>query len=269
MAATTTLTLGLVLHGVASDPYQSTREATAGPDVVASVCRRELRRADVVDQPADLAGLEALTDAPGVVDHSGPYPVIGGGAWRRPVATADVQAVGRDPAAAVGRPAQADPGQLGSDGGVVVEAGFADALGVGVGDPDHPERPLVPRSSVWRSPPPRRPIRRRPAWLAGRCVLRCPSRRRAGRRRAASGRRSRSRPGLAHRGGCPESRPAARAPWPTSMNLKLADPAEAPGVRRRAPQPSDAGRRRRSCSPGRTSAKSTTELAQRRAQILC
>src|SRR5215207_8743414 len=30
MAATTTLTLGLVLHGVTSEPYQSTREATAG-----------------------------------------------------------------------------------------------------------------------------------------------------------------------------------------------------------------------------------------------
>jgi hypothetical protein len=37
MAATTTLTLGLVLHGVTSKPYQSTREATAGPDVVAGV----------------------------------------------------------------------------------------------------------------------------------------------------------------------------------------------------------------------------------------
>ena len=36
-AATTTLTLGLVLHDVTSKPYQSTREATAGPDVVASV----------------------------------------------------------------------------------------------------------------------------------------------------------------------------------------------------------------------------------------
>ena len=35
-AATTTLTLGLVLHGVTSKPYQTTREATAGPDVVAS-----------------------------------------------------------------------------------------------------------------------------------------------------------------------------------------------------------------------------------------
>ena len=37
MAATTTLTLGLVLRDAASDPYQSTREATDGPDVVASV----------------------------------------------------------------------------------------------------------------------------------------------------------------------------------------------------------------------------------------
>ena len=37
MAATTTLTLGLALHGVMSKPYQSTRKATAGPDVVAGV----------------------------------------------------------------------------------------------------------------------------------------------------------------------------------------------------------------------------------------
>ncbi|HZD02307.1 MAG TPA: hypothetical protein VFA46_19590 [Actinomycetes bacterium] len=37
MAATTTLTLGLVLHGVTSQPYQHTRAATAGPDVVATV----------------------------------------------------------------------------------------------------------------------------------------------------------------------------------------------------------------------------------------
>ena len=34
-AATTTLTLGLVLHGVTSQPYQQTRAATNGPDVVA------------------------------------------------------------------------------------------------------------------------------------------------------------------------------------------------------------------------------------------
>lgn len=37
MAATTTLTLGLVLHGETSHPYEQTRVATAGPDVVANI----------------------------------------------------------------------------------------------------------------------------------------------------------------------------------------------------------------------------------------
>src|SRR5512132_3155898 len=64
MAATTTLTLGLVLRDAASNPYQSTREATNGPDVVANVSR-----------PAGRSGLEELASAPGVIDHSGPYPV--------------------------------------------------------------------------------------------------------------------------------------------------------------------------------------------------
>ena len=72
MAATTTLTLGLVLAGMTKHPYESTREATAGPDVVASA-----NGDPFVGQPADRAALEALTDAPGVIDHSGPYPVIG------------------------------------------------------------------------------------------------------------------------------------------------------------------------------------------------
>ena len=73
IAATTTLTLGLVLHGVTDEPYQSTREATAGPDVVASVSQGD----PFLGQPADLAALEALTDAPGVIDSSGPYPLVG------------------------------------------------------------------------------------------------------------------------------------------------------------------------------------------------
>ena len=34
MAATTTLTLGLVLHGETNHPYEQTRVATAAPDVV-------------------------------------------------------------------------------------------------------------------------------------------------------------------------------------------------------------------------------------------
>src|ERR671910_3408719 len=71
-AATTVLTLGLVLHGVTDDPYQNTREATGGPDVVASFAPDPF-----MGQPADLAGLEGLTDSPGVVASSGPYPVVG------------------------------------------------------------------------------------------------------------------------------------------------------------------------------------------------
>jgi hypothetical protein len=84
MAATTTLTLGLVLRDAASDPYQSTREATNGPDVVASV-----------SQSAGLAGLEELASASGVIDHSGPYPVTAA-KLQASGRTSDVQAVGRD-----------------------------------------------------------------------------------------------------------------------------------------------------------------------------
>jgi len=140
-AATATLTLGLVLHGMTNDPYQRTRNATAGPDIVASV------GPDAVSGQVDLAGLRALTNAEGVVDHSGPYPVIGGDLEADGVTgsrhtirgdaiggAAGVWAVGRDPAAAsVDRP-KLTQGSWVRDGGVVVEAGFADALGVSLGD---------------------------------------------------------------------------------------------------------------------------------------
>src|SRR5215207_3449097 len=140
-AATTVLTLGLVLRGVTNDPYQDTREATAGPDVVASV------GADPFNGPADLAGLEALTDASGVVDHGGPYSAVGAeleadgvtGSRRTPRGEAvgggaGVWAVGRDPeASSVDRPELTQGGWV-RDGGAVLETGFADALGVDVGD---------------------------------------------------------------------------------------------------------------------------------------
>ncbi|MGH9210030.1 MAG: ABC transporter permease [Acidimicrobiales bacterium] len=127
-AATTTLTLGLVLQDAARDPYQSTREATAGPDVVAGVLPSP------EGEPADLTALEALTGVAGVVDHSGPYPAIGavmevGGE------TVDVQAIGRDPASASIDQPEVTEGSWVRDGGVVVEATFADALGIGEGDP--------------------------------------------------------------------------------------------------------------------------------------
>src|SRR5579859_1926103 len=71
-AATTTLTLGLVLHGETSQPYQQTRSATAGPDVVASVYPGPSGRPVTA---AQLRALGALTRARGVTGHSGPYPV--------------------------------------------------------------------------------------------------------------------------------------------------------------------------------------------------
>ena len=139
IAATTTLTLGLVLHGVTDEPYERTREATAGPDIVAHA------RGDAfLDQSADLAALEALTDAPGVTDYSGPYPLIGveleaNGVTARDLRGEDVGgagawAQGRDPTAAAVEQPELTQGGWVRDGGMVVEAGFADALELGVGD---------------------------------------------------------------------------------------------------------------------------------------
>jgi putative ABC transport system permease protein len=131
MASTTMLTLGLALRGVTDNPYQRTREATAGADVVASVGPLEVARGRAV--PVDLARLEALTDVPGVVDHSGPYPATTAELEADGV-HAEVWAVGRDSAeVSVDQPEQTQ-GSWVEDGGVVIEAAFADALDVGAGD---------------------------------------------------------------------------------------------------------------------------------------
>jgi putative ABC transport system permease protein len=127
-AAATTLTLGLVLRGVTDKPYESTRQATAGPDAVASIAPPPFS-----GQPADLAGLKALADAPGVVDHSGPYPYTQADVSARGI-TATAWAQGRDTArASVDQPKLTD-GSWVRDGGVVVEASFAKALSIGAGD---------------------------------------------------------------------------------------------------------------------------------------
>jgi ABC-type lipoprotein release transport system permease subunit len=138
-AATTTLTLGLVLHDAASEPYLSTREDTNGPDVVASVAPYASERpgdpAELdIDQPAELSGLEELASAPGVIDHGGPYPVTPA-ELQTSGRTSDVQAVGRDAAPSSVDQPELIEGSWVSDGGVVVEAAFANALDVRVGDP--------------------------------------------------------------------------------------------------------------------------------------
>ncbi len=123
LAATTTLTLGLVLRDAARDPYETTRAATRGPDVVAGT--------GPATGPADL---ERLATAPGVVAHSGPYPVIAG-TLAASGRTSDVQIEGRDAAVAAVDQPQPTHGSWVSDGGVVLEAAFAHAFDVHVGDP--------------------------------------------------------------------------------------------------------------------------------------
>ncbi len=124
-AAMATLTLGLILHGVTAKPYEQTRAATAGPDVVASSVG--------FTGPDSLAQLTALTRAPGVSAHSGPFPV----AWPQLQArsqNAFVMAEGRNEAAARVDQPLVVAGSWVRPGGVVVERALADALRIDVGD---------------------------------------------------------------------------------------------------------------------------------------
>jgi FtsX-like permease family len=130
MTATTTLTLGLALHGVTDKPYQKTREATAGPDVVASA---DAAPPELGGQPANLTGVKALANAPGVTQSSGPFPV----AWTTLTADGErvnVRAEGRDTAPAPVDQPKLTHGSWVGDAGAVVEAAFADAVGVEAGD---------------------------------------------------------------------------------------------------------------------------------------
>jgi ABC-type antimicrobial peptide transport system permease subunit len=130
LAATTALTLGLVLHGVTAQPYQQTRDATAGPDVVATAFP------GASGSPTDLTGLHDVTHvahAPGVVDSSGPFPVA------FPVLRADghtdaVLAEGRDSVPSSVDQPKLTAGSWVRNDGIVVERSFADALGIQTGE---------------------------------------------------------------------------------------------------------------------------------------
>jgi putative ABC transport system permease protein len=142
-AATAVLTLGLVLHGVTSQPYQQTRAATRGPDVVAQLGgpyagpHGPQQSGPGPQQsgpgPQVLTEVRTLVHAPGVTGHSGPYPVASALLRVRGITVA-VEAEGRDQApASVEQPKPTAGGWVRS-GGVVIERTFAEALGVGVGD---------------------------------------------------------------------------------------------------------------------------------------
>jgi putative ABC transport system permease protein len=120
-AAATTLTVALALNGVTGKPYQQTRQATAGPDVVA------------VGGTGLSAPAASLTTAPGVIAHSGPYPTVNS-VIRFRGHTVDVMAEGRDRAPASVDQPKVTQGSWIRPGSAVIERGFADALGVHVGD---------------------------------------------------------------------------------------------------------------------------------------
>ena len=147
-AGTTTLTLGLALHGTTNNPYARTRAATNGPDVVATVMpggssapapaitaapRGAVERGPVLTAAAEAAALVPLEHAAGVAAFSGPFPVT----WtslHKGHTTGGAEVEGRSSAvSSVDQPKQLH-GRWVQPGGVVVEAGFASALGLHVGD---------------------------------------------------------------------------------------------------------------------------------------
>jgi putative ABC transport system permease protein len=123
-AATATLALGLSLRGATETLYQQTREATAGPDVVAFSPGTSRKT---------ITALKSLEHAPGVVAHSGPHRqyytelTANGSTGAAVVQVADMAP------GPVDRPLVTSGGWV-RPGGAVIERGFATALGAGVGD---------------------------------------------------------------------------------------------------------------------------------------
>jgi putative ABC transport system permease protein len=146
-AGAATLTLGLAVHGTTDSPYARTRDATNGPDVVATVLTGGAAPGpNTITKPGDSPSNEAqasaeaqaaallpLQNAPGVVASSGPFPVtwtvLGHGTT---VGSAEVE--GRDSASSSVDQPKLLTGSWVQPGDVVVEAGFASTLGIHVDD---------------------------------------------------------------------------------------------------------------------------------------
>ena len=144
-AGTATLSLGLSLQGTTSNPYARTRAATNGPDVIAaafsggsnaqgsaSVTPGEGGGPAGGGQP-NAAPLIPLEHAPGVVTYSGPFPIT----WTtlqagNTAGSAEIE--GRSSATSPVDQPKLLRGTWVRPGGVVVEAGFASALNLNVGD---------------------------------------------------------------------------------------------------------------------------------------
>lgn len=126
-AATSTVTVALALHGVTNSPFARTRTATKGPDVAG------LFEPGFHGTRGTYQQFVAFENAPGVIGSSGPFPIAtvdlnAGGHHVR------VHAEGRDPGRAALDQPLVTSGRWVATGAVVLERGFADALGVQVGD---------------------------------------------------------------------------------------------------------------------------------------
>ena len=127
-AATAVLSLGLVLRGVTNQPYQQTKAATRGPDVVADL----FSGPDAITQAQLASKVSALTHTAGVTGSTGPY-LVAPAVLLANGHRAAVEAEGRDQApAAIDQPV-ITAGTWVRPGGVVLERTFAEGLGVSVG----------------------------------------------------------------------------------------------------------------------------------------
>ena len=126
-AATSTVTVALALHGVTDSPFARTRTATTGPDVAG------LFEPGFHGTQGTYQQFLAFRDAHGVVGSSGPFPIatvdLNAGGHR-----VRVHAEGRDPTPATLDQPLVTAGRWVTPRGVVLERGFADALGVHIGD---------------------------------------------------------------------------------------------------------------------------------------
>lgn len=135
-AATAVLSLALALYGVTRHPYQETRAATRGPDVVAlfgGPAAGPTGPGPATAHPGLLAAARSLSTAPGVTGHAGPYPVAPA-VMQLGSRAVLVQAEGRARAAAAIDQPKVTAGSWVRPDGVVLERTFAEALGASVGD---------------------------------------------------------------------------------------------------------------------------------------
>jgi putative ABC transport system permease protein len=131
-AATTVLSLALALDGVTQHPYQQTRAATHGPDVVALFGGPVAGPHGPGPQNV-LAQTGPLISAPGVAGHAGPYPVASV-VMRAGNFAVLVQAEGRAEARASLDQPKLTAGSWVRPDGIVLERTFAEAIGTSVGD---------------------------------------------------------------------------------------------------------------------------------------